>query len=80
MAFLNVQIGGSVFRHQETRSKNFQAPADLDPNLSPAVNQRNAHRRMFTNVSAWLEDCAREAELNDMEAIESEKAQGGGTT
>jgi hypothetical protein len=69
MAFCNIQIGGSVFTHNETRSKQFTAALKDRPSaaLHTKADWAQAHEDMYEAIFRWLEDCRAETRTKDLE-------------
>lgn len=73
MSFCNIQIGGSCFANNETRTKNFTAPADLDDSELESINAMNAHDRMYASAIVMLEDFRRETRELDEARVRQEQ-------
>lgn len=79
MSFLNIQIGGSVFEHQDSRSKNFTAKFDIEaarrsdtpfgPQERDAIEWTKAHSKMYDEAIAYIESCRLETDRKDALAI-----------
>lgn len=75
MSFLNIQVGGSCFAHNENRSKNFTGAPDANPELLDSVNAKSAHVRMYDNAINMLMDFRAETMELDNERIAAEQAE-----
>lgn len=74
MAFCNIQIGGSVFKNLETRSKQFTASnRDNTKPLRTAREWARAHDNMYEDIIRFLTDCGAETKKIDAARIRHEE-------